>query len=265
MTELHVETRGRGPDLVLLHGWAMHGGIWPASLLASLAGQFRLHVIDLPGHGHSRPLREFTLGSVTERLEDYAASHLSEPAVWLGWSLGGLLAAEMAARCPRRVRRLVLVASSLCFCRRPDWPHAMDADVLRLFAEQLQKDYRATLSRFLALQFQGDAHAREGLRRLREQLFARGEPHGPTLDAGLQILLRADCRARAEAIDRPVLLLGGEYDSLTPAVALQAIAPRFARAQVAIIEGAGHAPFVSHAEAFETRLRSFLDDGTGHE
>ena len=49
---LHVETRGEGPDLVLLHGWALHGGIW-GPWLDELAMQARLHVIDLPGHGRT--------------------------------------------------------------------------------------------------------------------------------------------------------------------------------------------------------------------
>ena len=52
MSALHVEVRGSGPDLVLLHGWALHGGMW-GPWLDHLATHRRLHVIDLPGHGHS--------------------------------------------------------------------------------------------------------------------------------------------------------------------------------------------------------------------
>ena len=57
---LHVEVAGDGPPLVLLHGWAMHGGVF-APLVERLAPRFTLHLVDLPGHGHSRdsgvPLR----------------------------------------------------------------------------------------------------------------------------------------------------------------------------------------------------------------
>ena len=56
----YIATLGDGPDLVLLHGWAMHGGIF-GPLIDALAGHFRLHVVDLPGHGHSHALGRFEL------------------------------------------------------------------------------------------------------------------------------------------------------------------------------------------------------------
>src|SRR3546814_7929519 len=51
---MHIERCGdHGPDLVLIHGWAMHAGIF-APLRDELATRYRLHLVDLPGHGHSR-------------------------------------------------------------------------------------------------------------------------------------------------------------------------------------------------------------------
>ena len=256
---LHVEVRGQGRDMVLLHGWAMHGGIWPASLLVALEKDFRLHIVDLPGHGYSAALTNgFSLAGVTDALHHYASTRLDSPACWLGWSLGGMLAANIAERYPQVVTRLVLVSSSLCFCKTENWPHAMDAAVLELFASQLREDYRSTLSRFLALQFKGDSHAREGLRNLREQLFARGEPDRQSLDEGLKILLKDDLRWQAGKLSQPVKLIGGEHDSLTPAVALAVIADQFMQADVSVINGAGHAPFISHTEIFAQQLMPFI-------
>lgn len=236
---LHVDVRGQGPDLLLLHGWAMHGGIWPRSLLEVLEKDFRLHIVDLPGHGRSAPLSEgFNLASVSDVLYQYARSRLAGPACWLGWSLGAMLVANIAARHPEIATKLVLVSSSLRFCQTQNWPHAMEPAVLELFAVQLRKDYRATLSRFLALQFRGDSHARESLRGLREQLFARGEPDSKTLNEGLKILLDEDLRWQAGNISQPVQLIGGEYDSLSPAAALDTIARQFTQAKLSIIKGA---------------------------
>ncbi len=256
---LSVEVRGRGPDLLLLHGWAMHGGIWPASLLAVLEQDFRLHIIDLPGHGRSAPLAEgFNLASVSDVLYQYARSRLAGPACWLGWSLGGMLAANIAAQHPQAATRLVLVSSSLRFCKTENWPHAMDGSVLELFAAQLRKDYRGTLSRFLALQFRGDSHAREGLRNVRKNLFAHGEADRESLNGGLKILLDDDLRWQANTISQPLQLIGGQYDSLIPAAALETMANEFSHAQVTLIKGAGHAPFISHAEDFQQQLMTFL-------
>ena len=50
---LHHDVRGQGPALVLLHGWAMHSGLF-APLVAALEPEFELHLVDLPGHGRSR-------------------------------------------------------------------------------------------------------------------------------------------------------------------------------------------------------------------
>ncbi len=58
---LHVESVGSGPPLVLLHGWAMHSGIW-GPLVARLAQRFRVHAVDLPGHGHSAARRAVHAG-----------------------------------------------------------------------------------------------------------------------------------------------------------------------------------------------------------
>ena len=51
---VHVESLGAGPPLVLLHGWAMHSGLW-GSVPQQLAQRFRVHAVDLPGHGASEP------------------------------------------------------------------------------------------------------------------------------------------------------------------------------------------------------------------
>ena len=52
MTALHYELRGRGRDLVLLHGWGMNLRVWD-ELARTLARRFRVIAIDLPGHGRS--------------------------------------------------------------------------------------------------------------------------------------------------------------------------------------------------------------------
>ncbi|MGH8172439.1 MAG: alpha/beta fold hydrolase, partial [Rhodanobacteraceae bacterium] len=96
---MHIETRGSGPDLVMLHGWAMHGGIF-APFADALAAHFTLHVVDLPGHGFSHD-DTGTLDPVecARRIAEAAPR-----AIWLGWSLGGLIALRAALDRPDRVR-----------------------------------------------------------------------------------------------------------------------------------------------------------------
>ena len=78
---LYVDVVGKGPPLVLLHGWAMHGGIF-APLVERLRDRYTLHVVDLPGHGNSRdcdvPLQ---LQSCVD-----AVAAVVPAAPWCGWS-----------------------------------------------------------------------------------------------------------------------------------------------------------------------------------
>ena len=50
--DLNVKVAGNGPDLVLLHGWGMNADVWDETA-EQLSQQFRVHSVDLPGHGRS--------------------------------------------------------------------------------------------------------------------------------------------------------------------------------------------------------------------
>ena len=119
---LHVESRGSGPDLVLLHGWALHGGVW-GPWLDELAKHARLHVLDLPGHGRSAAVA--TPGDLGALARAVSGSVPPGAAV-LGWSLGGMVALELARQRLADITALVLIATTPSFVRRSDWPHGTD-------------------------------------------------------------------------------------------------------------------------------------------
>lgn len=249
---LFIERRGDGEPLVLLHGWGLHGGVF-APLVARLSERFETWNVDLPGHGRSAPLAAFSLDAVAGRV----AAAVPAGATWLGWSLGGMVA--LAAARHAAPLRLVLVGASPRFIADGDWP-GTPADVLHGFAESLTQDYRATLKRFVALQARGSEHAREETKQLRDHLFDHGEPDTGALRGGLAILEQADLRPDLADCATPTLLVGGQRDTLVPAAALEATASRLPRGRLALIEGAGHAPFLSHPAPFAAALAEFLDD-----
>lgn len=251
---IYLEEAGSGPPLVLLHGWGLHGGVWERSA-RELAGRYRVIRPDLPGFGRSAPHEGvWSAPSLAGRL----AAALPRGAVWIGWSLGGLLA--LAAAPSASPARLVLVGSTPRFVQGEGWPHALAASVLEGFAEELERDYRATLLRFLALQARGSERAREELRGLREILFAHGEPAPAALRGGLSILRESDLRPALSKIEVPVLVLHGERDMLVPVAAAAAMAEQLPGGRLALIPGAGHAPFLSHPDLFHGAIRSFLDE-----
>jgi pimeloyl-[acyl-carrier protein] methyl ester esterase len=250
---LYIDVRGSGPDLVLLHGWGLHGGLF-GPVITPLTERYRLHLVDLPGHGRSPMLSEaYTLEHVARAV----SREVPAGAAWLGWSLGGRIALAAAAN-GAAIDRLILVGTNPCFTRKPDWPHAMPGEELAQFAASLRDDYRATLQRFLAVQSRGSASAREELRGLREALFAHGEPDPRALAGGLEILRGADLRPALRRIAQPTLVLHGARDTLAPLAAAEYTAAQLPNGTLAVIEGAGHAPFLSHPEQFLAAVEMFL-------
>ena len=251
---MHVETTGAGPDVVLLHGWSMHGGVWN-ELARALAPRCRVHAVDLPGHGASPACTPYAL----ERIASELAAHMPEHCAVCGWSLGGQVALAWARGAPRQVKQLALIATTPCFARRDDWPHAVEARVLHEFAEALAADYDGTLKRFLALQARGDAHAGAVNRRLRKCLLARGRPGTQVLRQGLQILLDTDLRTQLDAITQPTLVVHGDRDGLTPLAAGAYLSRMLPDARLAVVHGAAHAPFVAYAGEVSALLVDFFD------
>ena len=254
---LHVESTGNGPPLVLLHGWAMHSGLW-MPVLPKLASRFRVHRVDLPGHGHSASIAPYTLAGIASAVAAHCA-WLPEPPTVLGWSLGGAVALQWALEQPGAVAKLILVSTTPCFVARDDWPHAMSAETLRRFGDELAASYESTLRRFMTLQLQGTERARELVAELRAQVGARGIPTRQVLADALAALTAIDLRPRIGEIRQPALVVAGDRDTLVPAGAGAWLAATLPAARLASIPGAAHVPFLSHPETFFAACEAFSD------
>ncbi|GAB4352991.1 MAG: pimeloyl-ACP methyl ester esterase BioH [Gammaproteobacteria bacterium] len=253
-TSLHVQSQGEGPELVLVHGWGLNADVWE-ELAARLAESYRVTVVDLPGHGRS-PL--IPGGYTLEALAKALAEALPQGATWVGWSLGGLICQAVALAHPASVERLILVCSSPRFVRGTEWHCGIDPGLLTQFGWDLATDFRGTLLRFLSLEARGSEHAREELRALRERIFRHGEPAMEAVQGGLRLLGGSDLRASLNAMGCPVRMILGERDQLVPATTLGAVRALCDRVEGAVIQGAAHAPFLSHRSLFTRQLEEYL-------
>lgn len=248
---IHIDSAGRGPDVVLLHGWGLHGGVWER-VADRLAADFCVHRVDLPGHGRSAAIAPFTL----EAVADTVAASFPLPVQVVGWSLGGLVAQQWALARPDAVRSLALVATSPRFVRDEDWPHAQPAAQIAQVAANLDTDFDGTLQRFLALQTLGAPDARATLAAMRDLLFTHGRPQG--LLPALRLLIDADLRGSAAGIACPTGLFFGVRDAITPIGAGRWLAAQLPDAELVEFAQASHAPFLSHEDDFVAALRDFL-------
>jgi len=250
---LHVEVIGSGPPLVLLHGWAMHGGVF-ALLAEALRTSHSLYLVDLPGHGHSRD------SDVPLELDACARAVLEAVPVapWCGWSMGGAIALHAASRWPQRIPALAMIAATPRFVAAPDWPQGMPVATFAAFEAGLAADWQATVERFLALEAFGLDDARVRMRQLRTLALERGAPSPRVLAEGLRLLETADLRAGLTTLPAPSLWLAGRRDRVIAPAAMQAAVALAPSARFLQIEGAGHAPFLTHPTAVAAALGDFL-------
>jgi pimeloyl-[acyl-carrier protein] methyl ester esterase len=251
--DLSIEETGEGSPLVLLHGWAMHGGVF-ALLVERLRARHRLFVVDLPGHGRSR---DSGVPLTPQACVEAIAARVPR-APWCGWSLGGLVALHAAATRPDAVTGLAMLCASPRFVRGVGWRHGMSPEIFRDFAAGLRSDYRGTLDRFIALEAFGSDDARGELRTLRAEVFSRGEPAAHVLADGLELLETADLRDALPKLAVPSLWIAGRRDRLVDPRAMREAADAASGASFAVIEHGGHAPFLTHADEVAALLDGFL-------
>jgi pimeloyl-[acyl-carrier protein] methyl ester esterase len=257
-TKLFIKHSGNieKPPIILLHGWGFQHHIWD-DFVSFLIEDFSVFQIDLFGYGQSPMLEPYSLENIAKHLVE----QLPENALWVGWSLGGLIAQFTAFNYPNKIKGLFLIGSSPCFVQKENWQYAMAEATLDKFAFQLEKDWAGTLQRFLALQLQGDDQAKFWLKKLRFQLQNSPAPHPLALNAGLQLLKSADLRNLCEkSIPCPTFLCFGRRDALVPASLSDAWCGLNPALQSVIIEGAAHTPFLSHAPDVLTALRRFWNE-----
>lgn len=247
---MFIDVQGSGPDLVLIHGWAMHGGVF-APLLQRLAPHFRVHLVDLPGHGHSRDEAHFDLADCARRI-----AQATSRALWVGWSLGGLVALHAALDHTRHLRGVALIAASPRFVAAPDWPQGVPVEVFEAFGADLQTRWCEAIERFLALETLGAPNAQVELRELKRQVFERGEPAVAALQDGLRTLETSDLRDALARLRVPSLWIAGRRDRLVAPAAMQWAAQQAPAARYLELNS-GHAPFIGHAEEVADAITEF--------
>lgn len=252
---LFVTAQGTGPSLVLIHGWGFNHHVW-TPFLPYLTGQYRVYRLDLPGYGRS-PRGQ--AGDSVQRLADHVLEVVPDHAIWLGWSLGGLVALAAAIKWPGRIRALMLMATSPRFVQGPDWPNAIPEQVLATFSQELLIDHARTLQRFLALQTRGAHAVTRTLKILRESLGAARPPDADTLRHGLELLRDTDLRSDIGSLDLPTCMVLGERDTLVPITVEASLAGMHLPWTIIRISGAGHVPFLSHPDQVRNALDNCLN------
>jgi pimeloyl-ACP methyl ester carboxylesterase len=243
-----VRSEGEGDPLLFLHG---AGGLrgWPP-FLESLARSFRVIAPDHPGFGRSEGLEELddVVDLALYYTEFIAAMGLERPYL-VGHSLGGMIAAEVAAIAPEAASKLVLVAPvGLWLDEHPVLDFfAATSDEL---ATALFHDPGSPMAREMMM-LPSDPEAQlEAMLERTKNLSAAGKFLWPIPDKGL--------KKRIHRIVAPTLLLWGSSDRLVPPIYGEEFLQRIDGARLTLVKGASHMLPFEKSDEFVEVVTDFL-------
>jgi pimeloyl-ACP methyl ester carboxylesterase len=258
---------GSGPVLVLVHGITSTSATW-ANVLPALAERFTVIAPDLLGHGESaKPRGDYSLGAYASGIRDLLTALGHERATFVGHSLGGGVAMQLAYQFPEHCERLVLVSSGGLGREITPLLRAASLPGSELALALLVNGRILGAGRVL-----GRALNRVGLRvhtDVGEVLrghasLSDGEARSAFLHTLRTIVdhggQRVDARDRlylAQAV--PFLLLWGERDPIIPAEHAHAAHRLVSGSRLELFPNAGHFPHLDDPLGFVRVLFDFIE------
>jgi pimeloyl-ACP methyl ester carboxylesterase len=229
-----------GPPLLLLNGWTASGLVWPGAWLDRLRQHYRVIRVDHRGTGWSRRAPSpFTIADLADDAAAVLRASVAEPTLVLGYSMGGMVAQELAVRQPDLDSGLVLVGT------RPPTPAHLPADRAALAAampppaagQAVADHLRATWARLAAPGF-ADANP-QVMEELVGQILRRPTPH-PCVIAQVRAIAAWHGPALCDRIAVPTVVVHGTLDPLTPVGNGMRLARLIPDADYVELPGVGH-------------------------
>jgi len=243
-------------SIVLIHGWAADESIWQETR-DYLELRHRVYTLNLPLANSIHSYRD----AVIELIEQMNLTQV----ILLGWSMGALVAIQVAAQLPHKVQGLVLVSGTSRFpadtqlTLTEGYKGGIPAALIVRMKKRLCKNCEQTITDFYQLMFSTQERAQG----LAGEIIAGDLSRGRTWDlieaqAGLDFLAEADVRAILQGITCPTLLLHGEQDEICPLGGAEFLQQQIPGAQLVSYPGVGHIPFLTNFESFHRALEGWL-------
>ena len=227
--------------MIFLHGWGQSRKIWYRQMEAFPEALF----LNLPGHGAKVEEENSNwVEAIANQLPD-------SPSIIVGWSLGGMIAMQLALQYPEKVAGLVLVSTTPLFCNQEGWESGCSNELFDSFESGVQNNSAKTMSRFFAMMLHGDEISRSEYNQIAKEAIDRSAPPSATaLSRGLDYLANTDLRKELGSIHQPALIMHGTDDAIIPTAAGQSLAESIPDSKWHTFGQCGHAPFLTHNNKF---------------
>ncbi|MFN8542909.1 MAG: alpha/beta hydrolase [Candidatus Binatia bacterium] len=250
---LRYDRAGSGTPVLLVHGWTCNRTFWHRQVQA-LRDRHTVITVDLRGHGESsRPRAGFTIGAMATDLEALVRTLRVPRIAVVGWSMGGVIAQELARRLGDHVSALALVGTTpggLADPANPDADPAASAEIQQAVA----RDFRA-FARTLAVTL-----FREGVEPAHvawaQSQIQKTPPH--VAEACLAAVLAFDARPWLAELQVKTAVLHGRHDHLLPLRGGEYLAKHIPGATLTVFEQSGHSPHLEEPDALNAALAQLL-------
>lgn len=248
--------------MLLIHGWGVDSRVWSGQSELEAAFEYSLPVT-LPGYSGagegagSWATPDLSPG-VRAILDNAPDGPDDGPLTAVGWSLGAMALIEAAIEAPERFSAIVLVGASPSFVKRKDFPWGQKPSVVRRMVKELGSGTEDAIKRFQPLIFTGKERASLEVKELLGQMWRfRCDPL--SLENGLMALINTDLREALASVTTKTLVVHGTLDAVCDVECGRYLASNIAGAKLSIMDGAGHAPFITRPREFNSIVNDFLE------
>jgi len=265
---LNYREQGEGEPVLLVMGLGAPLQGWEPQIEA-FSRRYRVLSFDNRGIGRSdKPLGPYRVAQMVEDTRALLDHRAIESAHVVGLSMGGMVAMELAARYPQRVRSLVLAATAASADARMRWTIGRSAALITAAAmkasgsiqERIEAAQEEIVRIWLPLVFSagpgGDEEAI--VRRLMSEAFAGGFPAGGAAGQ-LAACFSHDARARLPRLCAPTLVIGGTNDAIFSSRRFEELAQEVDGASLELFDGAPHCLNLTLSDQFNDRILRFLE------
>ncbi|AJQ28412.1 alpha/beta fold hydrolase [Pelosinus fermentans] len=217
-------------SVLFIHGWATNKAIWPQSFTGE-----KKHIYDCANYPDYQHLTK-TFLEICKQEE--------EKITLVGWSLGGMLALQLAAEYTAKIARLILLSTTPRFTLCQSYEGGLPGSVVKNLSRKLARNSWETQMEFYHLMFSPME------KEWHQKFITYIAPHFSninvsSLQAGLTYLMEQDLRQELAKVNLPCLIIHGMEDKICPPSAAQYLLQHLPQGELRLLHGTGHVPFIT--------------------